>query len=369
MPELRTDRLTGRTVLVAENRAHRPNEFACGPSASDFGELPSGLSLRVEDSRAATGLDCPFCAGNESRTPPAVYELPDGAGGWRVRVVPNMYPAVTLGDCPLFLPPEEVGRQCDKQEKATVPLSSSHLASPALGAHEVIIESPRHVDRISALSVPDFRHVLAAYARRLRHWQGDGRFNYALVFKNQGPRAGASMAHVHSQLIALPQVPPMVERELDRAKRLHEKDQVCPYCQLIDEERSCGARLVLDRDGYVAFCPFASLQPMEVWLMPAVHEPAFERPAPSSALDRLAAVLHGLIGKLEAAVPGAAYNLSLRTAPWRDAAATDPWFHWRIELLPRVTPLAGLELAAGVHINPLPPEQAARRLRDGPAFY
>jgi UDPglucose--hexose-1-phosphate uridylyltransferase len=330
MPELRTDRLTGRVVLVAENRAARPNEFDDGTAAWAAGQAPVSAG------------DCPFCAGNETRTPPAVYQQTGADGGWRVRVVPNMYPAATLD-----APPTAVGP-----------------ALPAFGVHEVIIESARHVERMSALSIAEVRDVLEAYAARLGHWRDDGRFRYGLIFKNEGARAGASIAHVHSQLVALADVPPSVERELASARMQFHEAGACPYCRLIEHERTCGERIVLDCDEYVAFCPFSGVQPMETWLLPRAHEPAFERIGRTDARERLAGALCRLIEKLEAAAPGAAFNLAVRTEPWRPGC--ERWFHWRIELLPRVTALAGLELAAGVHINPLSPERAAGRLREPP---
>lgn len=332
MPELRTDWLTGRTVIIAENRAQRPNEFEPGLSGGErVGEVASATGRTTSPSS-----NCPFCLGNESRTPPAVYQSCDDQGRWQIRVVPNMYPAVELQQ-------------------------SVEWNEPALGAHEVIIESARHLDRMSALSVDELQAVLAAYAQRLSHWHNDGRFGYGLIFKNQGPRAGASLSHVHSQLMALPAVPPAVERESQRARNDFEEHGNCSYCRLGEAERAAGERLVLDRDGFLAFCPYASLQPLEVWLQPAEHEPWFERPARADALQRLSRALGELFRKLEAAVPEAAYHLLLRTAPWRPDV--EPWCHWRIELLPRSSALAGLELATGIHINPLAPERAASQLR------
>ncbi|MEX2318165.1 MAG: DUF4931 domain-containing protein [Pirellulales bacterium] len=329
MPELRTDWLTGRTVIVAENRAQRPNEYAH--------ETPHGELASAGGSGGLHRSSCPFCAGNESQTPPAAYQSSDAQGRWRVRVVPNKFPALTSD-----------------------PIHPT--ASAAIGAHEVIIESARHADRMSALSEAELRDVLEAYAQRLLHWQADGRFGYGLVFKNQGPQAGASLAHVHSQLVALPDIPAAPMRELERAERDFNDHGSCAYCRLLESERSSGERIVLDSGGYVAFCPFASLQPLEVWLLPAAHESWFERPPHADEFDHLAKVLKALLGRLETIVPGASYNMLLRTAPWQTGSADA--FHWRIELLPRITALAGLELAAGIHINPLPPEKAARRLRD-----
>ena len=170
VPELRTDWLTGRTVILAEHRANRPTEFAATTSSL----APSLLAAAA----------CPFCPGHESQTPAAVDSRADEQGHWRVRVVPNMYPAV-------------------------MPQHDAQDTNSAVGAHEVVIESARHVDRTSSLTVPEFSDVLAVYAARLGHWHDKGSFEYGLVFKNVGPWAGASLSHLHSQLIALPKLPPV----------------------------------------------------------------------------------------------------------------------------------------------------------------
>lgn len=338
--ELRTDWLTGRSVLVAENRALRPNEFALEPASA--GEEPKSTTSL---------LSCPFCAGNESRTPPPVYEKLDQHGRWQIRVVPNMYPATIL---PIVA--------TDVASIASTAAEMHTVASPAIGAHEVIIESASHSDRLSALSKAELRGVLEAYSERLRHWRQDGRFRYGLVFKNQGPRAGASMAHLHSQLIALPFIPSAVEAEGARASEVHSQQRLCPYCNLVRQERSLASRTVIDQAGFLAFCPFASWQPHEVWLMPIDHSPWFEMATPGE-LDRLTWVLHALIKRLESVIADAAYNMIFRTAAW--GIGSDEWSHWRIELLPRTNAFAGLELATGIHINPLSPERAARQLHLG----
>lgn len=318
MGEIRTDWLTGRTVILAENRAKRPYEFTAD---------------------TATTI-CRFCAGQEAFTPPAVYTQVDAQGQWSVRVVPNKFPALMLDE-----------------------VADTAANHPAFGAHEVVIESARHVDRVSALSAAEFGNVLVAYQERLDHWHGDGRFEYGLVFKNLGPRAGASMAHLHSQLIALPQSPPTAGAEFDRATQYFAEQSACPYCRMIHDERHARERIVLDQDGFIAFCPPASLQPWEVWLMPAEHEPWFERRPRQNGADPLTENLYALVHRIETIVPESAYNLLVRTAPWRDAAAA--YGHWRIEILPRVNALAGMELATGIHINPLSPTRAAERLRSG----
>jgi UDPglucose--hexose-1-phosphate uridylyltransferase len=345
MPELRTDWLTGRSVFLAENRALRPNEFAT-PTAGE--PASAGGSLLAT---------CPFCAGNEARTPPAVYETCDAAGRWLVRVVPNAYPAVSnLSGVEGF----ENGAHNLPAAEAASPAVDLRLAVGATGAHEVIIESPDHVDRVAGLSVAQLRNVLSAYSERLLHWRNERRLRYGLVFKNQGPRAGASLAHVHSQLIALPFIPPAVEAEIGRATQRRQQAGRCAYCELIEQERSAGERVVFDADDFLAFCPFASWQPHEVWLMPTNHEPSFELSS-TERLDRLATTLHQLIVRLDAVAPGLHFNMLLRTAPF--GGDYDAACHWRIELLPRANSLAGLEVATCLHINPLPPERAAQQLR------
>jgi UDPglucose--hexose-1-phosphate uridylyltransferase len=345
LAELRTDWLTGRSVLVAENRAERPNEFegrALVDSRSDTG-IASLATVRAP-------YICPFCAGHEDRTPKAAFELGGEQGQWQVRVVPNKYPAVSL---PAGDSTESVLHQA---AEAAAPVG----AVPATGAHEVIIESSRHVDRLSALSVRQLRDVLHTYAARLRHWRKDGRFEYGLVFKNQGARAGASIAHLHSQLIALPKLPASVAAEVERAGREYEGRRECPYCQLLKLERTAGERIVHFENGFIAFCPFASVQPYEVWLLPVEHWPSFDE-MQSDILDRLAAVFRNLIVRVEAVAPEGAYNMLLRTGPWR--VGCDAWSHWRIELLPRSSSIAGFELASGVYINSVAPERAASKLR------
>jgi UDPglucose--hexose-1-phosphate uridylyltransferase len=328
VPELRTDWLTGRSVILAENRASRPNEFAAG-----------SVSPLVPERSIA----CPFCAGHEAGTPPTVDARFDDEGRWRVRVVPNMYPAVV---------PAIDDRALPKEDGSAV---------AAIGAHEVVIESARHLERTSDLTIAELSEVLAVYASRLAYWHDEGRYEYGLVFKNVGRWAGASLSHLHSQLITLSQLPPAVATEYQRAEEYFGRNQTCAYCDLVASERACGERIVFDDDGIVAFCPYVSVQPCEVWLLPTDHAPWFERQSNSDAFDRLAAILRPLLARIESIVPQAAYNLLVRTAPWRSPAARCG--HWRIEILPRVNPLAGFEMATGIHINPISPTRAAEQLR------
>ena len=342
VPELRTDWLTGRTVLVAEHRANRPNDF------ERLADKPPLVGNAVAGKAVAS---CPFCFGNESRTPAPVYEQRNDQGAWQVRVVPNLFAAIDA-NVPIEIDPlDDVA-------------AGSTRAIPAAGVHEVVIECPAHLDRLSYLSVNELAGVLQAFAHRLRHWRGCGKYRYGLVFKNQGPRAGASIAHLHSQLVALPFVPAAVAAEQQRAAEFYAREQRCPYCDLVARERAAGDRIGCERDGFLVVCPFARLQPGETWLIPTEHARSFES-VTADELGRLAGVLHSLVGRLESMIPSAAYNLIVRTAPWVGGLGESS--HWRIELLPRVTSLAGLELATSVYINQLAPEHAAAKLRSADA--
>lgn len=369
VPELRTDWLTGRQVIVAENRAGRPNEFSAhaehslAPSAGPSAE--NGASLAP-----ATRESCPFCPGHEVETPPAVADLRDEAGNWRVRVIPNKFPAVTLlpgsaAQAELSFPPVEAVVAEFPCAELAIParpaLAERHSRSgTAIGAHEVIIETARHEVRTGALSRQELRDLIDVYAGRIRHWRQDGRLRHAHWFKNQGGEAGASIAHLHSQLLVLPEMPPTVAAEFGRAAASYRETGLCPYCRWIEAERASAERIVLDEEGWIAFCPSASLQPLEVWLFPAKHAPSFED-MKKPALDCLAGILHRLVRALETELPVASYNLLLRTGPW--LPGTGAWCHWRLEFLPRVSSFAGLELGTGIYINLLSPEHAAERLR------
>ncbi len=323
MPELRIDPISGRRVYIAEERLGRPNDFdevAAPPHAA-----PASAAVRD---------GCPFCAGHEAATPHASLEVHNAAGQWRVRVVPNKFPAVSL-------------------------------SSAAIGAHEVIIESPTHATELLELDADQFTTVLAVYRDRLAHWARDSRLRHGIVFKNSGHGAGASLEHVHSQLVALPYVSPSVEAELAGAQEFGAAQGACIFCHLLAQEIAAAERLVFARDGYAALCPYAARQPFETWILPTRHAARFDQ-TPDAELPDLARAIRGVVGQLAAVARSAgrdlAYNLLLHTGPFDEAHAAT--YHWHWELVPRTTHLAGLEWGAGVFINPVSPERAARALRE-----
>lgn len=341
--QLRKDPILGRWVLFAEHRAGRPNEFA-GPCLRPLRGTGASASA-TNESEVATAT-CPFCPGSESATPASVYEIRDTQGHWQIRVVPNKYPAV---------------EQFGEWSGSIGDPSSDEAESTAWGAHEVVIESRRHIRWLGDLTVDELANVLATYQQRMQFWKQDGRCQYGVVWKNVGPAGGASLAHIHSQFVALSEVPPAVGAELARAECHFREHGTCPCCELVTSERRAGRRIVEDADEFVAFCPRVSIQPFETWIMPANHEPSFETLHDDGALQRLAKLLSDIFNRLEKEVAPTGYNMLLRTAPWREGV--DAWCHWRIEILPRSSAVAGFELATGVFINHVLPENAARRLR------
>jgi UDPglucose--hexose-1-phosphate uridylyltransferase len=318
-PEWRFDPLTGRRVLISPDRAGRPR--AVGPA-------------------------CPFCEGHESETPPEVlaYRLPGSppnGPGWRVRVVPNRYAAVRL----------DAGEPGVSGTGPKLTPVADAPGSPGFGIAEVILESPQHETAFRNLSQSQATDVIRAWRDRLRFWRDDGRLAFAQVFKNEGPAAGASVEHCHSQLIGIPFVPPAVEDELRRVASGR-----CPYC---DSNTRLSPTFATESDHFLAMCPIAPRFPGETWVLPKEHAGAFETTPDDRLLD-LVRILFDVLARMDHAFGQPDYNLIVRSAPFRH----DGTWHWRIELLPRVTTTAGWEWGTGLLINIMFPEHAARLLRD-----
>ena len=376
--ELRHDWLCDRWVIIAPQRNERPDDFA--PSLG-----PVAIA-------AASQANCPFCCGHESETPPAlaVYSADgpvDEAAQWLVRVVPNKFPAVNgvqtlkfatlasvegvkcslAGDVelPTELPIESPG---DASAAMAVELSSDG-AVPAIdlfharhvsGAHEVIIESPQHFCSLTQLDRKTTTMIFRAYRDRLLYWSRCPDIAYSVVFKNVGLDAGASLVHTHSQLIATNVLPTDVRRAIERMELFEKTERACLFCRMLKDELEENVRIVAETSDFVAFCPFASRLPSLVTVVPRAHHSSFETTSDES-IEQLAWLVHRLVRSIEICYPQAAYNYVLHTAPRgkRQSAA----FHWRIEIFPRLTRVAGFEWGSDCFINPLPPELAARRLR------
>ena len=332
MPELRKDPIAGRWVIIATERVRRPSDFAA-------------------PRHPRRGGPCRLCAGHEEETPPEVlayrdpHDAPPNSPGWRVRVVPNKFPALRIEG------------ELDRRGVGLYDLMNG------VGAHEVIIESPDHDRALSVLPAHAVAEVMLAYRERIADLKGDERFRSVIVFKNHGFEAGASLEHPHSQLIATPVVPLALTDEIHSARSYHDYRERCLFCDILAQELEGGARVVAESGRVVAFAPFASRVPFETWLLPRRHAAAFER-ADEVDLHDLAAVLRTVLRKLDRAVGDPPFNLLLHSAPF--GTGESPSYHWHFELMPNLTGISGFELGSGFHINPLPPEDAARILRDLP---
>jgi UDPglucose--hexose-1-phosphate uridylyltransferase len=329
VPELRSDRLTDTWVIVAEERRGRP------------------LEHRLRAERRADAGPCPFCPGQEAMTPPELLALRDrGAAdgpGWRVRVVPNKWPA--LG--PLGNP---------------VPLGFALRSMAGVGAHEVVVDTPAHDARPRDVSAAQWGEVALALQERMRALRADPRVAYVLAFKNQGPASGASLAHPHTQLLAMPLVPDRVARE---ARALEEHARLSQRCLLEDvlqEELDAKARVIEATDDVVLVCPWAARFPYEMLLAPRAHAPRFEE-APPAMAQAFGALLGRALARLQGALEGSAlesYHLAIHTAP---ARGQQERFHWHAEVMPSLSFHAGFEKGTGMFLNHLGPERSAERLR------
>ena len=330
MPELRKDPVTGRWVIIATDRAKRPSDF---------------VRDRVEI--RGSGF-CPFCPGNELKTPPEIHAYrSDGSArntpGWTLRVVANKFPALGIEGT--------LNRQGE----------GLYDKMNGIGAHEVIIETPDHRMTLATIPIPQIEDVLWAYRDRILDLKRDRRFKYILIFKNHGEAAGASLEHTHSQLIALPVVPKRVAEEVDGSREYYGFRERCIFCDMIRQEKENGIRVITENDGFIALSPFAARFPFEVVIIPQRHQSAFEE-SKKHEFEQLATVLKDILLRLDKALEHPAYNFVIHTSPVPDAS--NDYYHWHMEIMPKLTKVAGFEWGTGFYINPTPPEESTKFLRE-----
>jgi len=230
-----------------------------------------------------------------------------------------------------------------------------------IGAHEVIIESPDHALTLAEMPEHQIKEVLWAFKERINDLKKDRRFRYIILFKNHGEAAGASLEHPHSQLIALPVIPKRVKEEVDGAKQFYDLKERCIYCDIIRQETVAGVRLVMQSERFTVIQPYAPRFPFETWILPKKHDSHFEESDPSLLQD-MAWVLRSTMRKIDKALERPAYNFMLHSAPVQEGPL--PYYHWHVEIIPKLTRTAGFEWGTGFYINPTPPEESARFLRD-----
>lgn len=322
--ELRRDPTTGDRVVISPGRWDRPRERF--------------RTVHAEDPSSA----CPFCPGHEAETPPELWRLPIEGGGWRVRVVPNKYP--------MFASPGHAPR----------PFADDGLAStPAVGHHEVVIESPDHGFDLSRADNASVSDVLRAYRARYRALRDLGA-NVIVIFRNHGTDAGASSAHPHSQIIATSIVPAALSRRWDRAQEHFEATGRNLYQEMLGHELADGRRIVLATDRYVAFQPFASAWAYETWIMPRRAQLSFAD-TDDAGLDILGTVLRSVLGALHSVFGDVPHNYIVQSAP--EGNEPRQGFTWHLRIVPRLHIPGGFELGSGLPVNPTSPEDTAAELR------
>lgn len=337
MSRLRYDVIQRRWVIISTDRSAEPAEFA----------------IERDEVRMAFS---PFSEGNEARTPGEIFAIWEGdrqpdSPGWQVRVVPNKFPALGIeGDT-------ETVRQGLFEEMDGV------------GVHEIVIDTPLSEPDLADLSPEQVARVFRACRERIRDLVGDRRLRYLLVFKNHGAEAGAPISHSHTQIIGLPVTPSTVRLELTSARDYFARESRCLFCDIVRQESESRERVILETDHFLAWAPFASRFPYEMMVAPKAHSHDFAM-ADEETLTALGATVQHLLGRLKTVLRDPPYNFVLHTSPNTESEPRIPnyWstiskdYHWHLEIIPRVTPVAGFEWGTGFYINPMPPEAAARSL-------
>lgn len=326
MSELRFDPVSGEWVIIAAVRGGRP--------------LQAGETGRARPAPGHPG-DCPFCPGNEGQTPSATLVIP-ATGAWQIRAFPNAYPAL--------------------EEHAVAPVRHHPLFTWRLGtgAHEVIVETPAHDRTLAERTAAEARSLLEAYRRRYRALSGRAGTEHTIIFRNDGARAGASIEHPHSQIVAMALVPETVRRRRETARAHHQRTGHCLLCALAAAERDCGERVVIEQGGFVAFNPFASACAGETWIVPQEHGASFGDVTDAS-LDSLADVVVDVARRIRDAFGDPPSNWVFYSDSVGETGAAH--LHWHVRVTPRLEQAGGFEQGTGVYINRIPPESLASILR------
>jgi len=329
MSELRQDPTTMEWVIIAPERGQRPQ-----PKVKKVADI-----LPVWDA------SCPFCPGNESQTPGEVFRISTSGqdSDWKVRVVPNRFAALT---------PD--GSSVSGEE------DSFFRKRAGFGAHEVIIESHVHNTFMALMDYEQVENVLTAYQQRYNALKKNPQFKFITIFKNHGWASGTSLAHPHSQLVATPIPATYYHRKSEVAVDYHYNSGRCLYCDLLDKELEKGERIVAETREFIVLHPYASRAPYETWIIPREHQASFGL-FPSAHLAALAMTLKDTLVCLYRGLDNPAFNLMIDTTTTEDEA--DPYYHWHIRIIPRLSTIAGFEMGSGIYINPTLPEETAPLMR------
>ena len=327
MSELRQNIITRDWVIIATERARRPDQFA--------------LPRRNLKPLSAHQNDCPFCVGNEEDGTFEAFRLSD-ENGWRVRAILNKFPALS-------------------PTQARIRISEGiHRTMSGMGYHEVIVEHPRHDLTTALLDVEDIANILLVYRQRYSQIRQDSRIETIIIFKNHGESAGTSLEHPHSQIAATPVVPYQFRTRIDEAIRYFDDTGECLFCQTLQDELTAKERIIVESEYFVAFIPYAALSPFHTWIFPRRHSSSFDDITDREIRD-LASTMKTVLAKLYHGLNNPDYNYTIRSVPTGEQGTK--YFHWYIAIVPRVSRQAGFELGSGMYINTALPEESASFLR------
>ncbi|XAR69554.1 hypothetical protein NMG60_11001186 [Bertholletia excelsa] len=327
-PEMRKDAVNNKWVIFSPARARRPSDFKSKSNTNNSNHQS----------------ECPFCLGHEHECAPEIFRFsPDSPSDWKVRVIQNLYPALSRD----LQPP--VVHESNPQSISCV---------PGFGFHDVVIESPVHSLHLSDLKPVEVGEVLLAYKKRIQQLSAHDSIKYVQVFKNHGASAGASMSHSHSQIMALPVVPPMVSARLDSMREYYDKTGRCSLCDIQLNN------LLIDKSAhFISIVPFAATFPFEIWIIPVDHSAHFHEIDAEKAAD-LGGLLKLLLRKISLELNNPPFNFMIHTSPIQDTPSQLPFSHWFVQIVPQLTGVGGFEMGTGCHINPVFPEDAAKILRE-----
>lgn len=328
MPELRQNIITREWVIIATERAKRPDQF-CRHAAA-------------EDEHPIYDAACPFCPGNEHLSPVQNWQYPE-EGPWQIRVVPNLYPALT------------------GNEPARRSINGIYRSMNGIGIHDVVIEHPEHNLIFPLMTVRQISDVFHAFRARYRQISMDERIEAITIFRNHGKSAGTSIVHPHSQIIATPIVPAQIRQRVEYATRYFDDNGECMFCRTLQDELSDGARIIAETPGFVSFIPYAALSPFHIWTFPRRHSASFESISNEEIAD-IAANISVVLRKLYTGLKNPDFNIAIRSVPVKDN--NPEYYHWYLSIIPRVSTAAGFEIGSGMYINTGIPEQSAAFIRD-----
>lgn len=328
MPEIRQNIATKEWVVISTERAKRPEDFK---------------SLKEKKVLPEWSEKCPFCPGNEQMTPYETYVITDEYGKWKIRVIPNKYPAVV--------------------QEGTVEFKIEGIKRcvSGVGSAEVVIESPKHNAILPLMPENHIEQIINVYRDRYLAIEKDKRIKMIIIFRNYGEQAGASIEHPHSQIIAIPVVPFHIRYRIEEAMRYYDETGECVFCRMLSEELKLQERIVVETGHFVSFIPYAALAPFHMWILPRRHTESFGEITDDEISD-LAKNLKLTLAKLYYGLDNPDYNFVIRSVPVNEKGKD--YYHWYITIMPRLVKTAGFEIGTGMSINSSIPEENAKFLRE-----